>query len=278
MKKSLILLALPALLLSGCSKEISKEDAKKRAQEIVDHEVKLDDFKKVRVEITSEGTFEGDVNGSEKSTNVFEYSVEDNWVHSFTIGEQKQGDQTKKYESESWVYQEEGKYYIVSRDLNGETEKKGYYLFQESDGALLWTVEKEMFDSYFASIQLSALSNLDGKESLKQIISALDGQELSGITFDFKYYSTGEGNLTIEGKTVDTAYEHYGYKGEATATVKTAWDKYVVSENSSVEEGTLKNEEGKEVKMKDSSKVAFAYDVTVSKPDLSGYEQNTINL
>lgn len=107
-KKFLILLALPALLLSGCSKEISKEDAKKRAQEIADHEVKLDDFKKLHVEDTDDGSFEGNVNGTAKSKSVLEYSVEDKWVHSVTETEEKTGEIIKTIKQEKWVYQEEG--------------------------------------------------------------------------------------------------------------------------------------------------------------------------
>ena len=103
MKKSLILLALPALLLSGCSKEISKEDAKKRAQEIVDHEVKLEDFKKVHVETEDEGSIEGNVNGSQKTKSVVEYSVEDKWVHSLSVSEGKEGEEAHKSERESWA-------------------------------------------------------------------------------------------------------------------------------------------------------------------------------
>lgn len=277
MKKSLILLALPALLLSGCSKEISKEDAKKRAQEIVDHEVKLDDFKKVRVETTTEGTFEGNVNGSQKSSYVVEYSVEDKWVHSVSVSEEKQGEESHKYENEKWVYEEEGKYYVVKRSVTNGVESKIYSLAQESDGELIWPIEKASFDLEFSIIQSSTFESLTGKEALKEFIKVIDGGALDGHTFDLKYYSAGEGNLTVEGKTVNTNYELYGYKGEVTSIGKNAWDKYVVTEVSATEEGTLKNEEGKEVKLNDTQKVTLAYDVTVAKPDLSGYQQSAIN-
>ena len=269
MKKSLILLALPALLLSGCSKEISKEDAKKRAQEIADHEVKLDDFKKVHIEDTDDGSFEGNVNGTAKSKHVLEYSTEDKWVHSVTESEEKQGEETVTYKSEDWVYQDDGKYYVVEYLNNNGTEHKGYSVYQESDP--LWAVEKPIFEAAFSAIQTSAFAGLTGKESLKMLISKIDGGSLDGVTFDLKYFSTGEGNLTVEGKTVNTDFELYGYKGEVTATVKMGWDKYVLAENTAEYEGTLKNEEGKEVKYKNSNKTTYSYDVTVGKPNLDEY-------
>lgn len=271
MKKSLILLALPALLLSGCSKEISKEDAKKRAQEIVDHEVKLEDFKKVHVETEDEGSIEGNVNGSQKTKSVVEYSVEDKWVHSLSVSEGKEGEEAHKSERESWAYQEDGKYYVVNRSVVDGVEKKTYALYQETD--LLWELEKVVFDATFDGLQVGALGELAGKETLKMVITAIDGGDTQGTTFDLKYYSTGEGNLTLEGKTVDSAFEVYGYKGEVTSTGKVVYDKYVLAENSMTSEGTLKNEEEKEVKYKDSTKVTYSYEVTVAKPDLSGYEQ-----
>ncbi len=275
MKKSLILLALPALLLSGCSKEISKEDAKKRAQEIVDHEVKSEDFKKVRIEVVEEKKLEGEVSGFENTKQVREYSTDDKWVHSYVVIDGKEGEQTIKREEESWAYQEEGKYYTVERVNNNGEEKKTYNVYQETDE--MWAVEKALFDTDFSLIQTLTFGDLTGKEALKELIKTINGETLDGLTFDLKYFSSGEGNLTIEGKTVDTKFELLGYKGEVTSTVKAGWDKYVMAENSETSEGTLKNADNKEVKFTGSTKTTYSYEVGVTKPDLSGYQQGGLN-
>jgi len=275
MKKSLILLALPALLLSGCSKEISKEDAKKRAQEIVDHEVKSEDFKKVRIEVVEEKKLEGEVSGFENTKQVREYSTDDKWVHSYAVIDGKEGEQTIKREEESWAYQEDGKYYTVDRVNNNGEEKKAYNVYQETDE--MWAVEKALFDTDFSLIQTLTFGDLTGKEALKELIKTINGETLDGLTFDLKYFSSGEGNLTIEGKTVDTKFELLGYKGEVTSTVKAGWDKYVMAENSETSEGTLKNADNKEFKFTGSTKTTYSYEVSVSKPDLSGYQQGGLN-
>lgn len=275
MKKSLILLALPALLLSGCSKEISKEDAKKRAQEIVDHEVKLEDFKKVRVETVEEKKVEGEASGFENTKQVMEYSTDDKWVHSYEVIDGKEGEQTIKREEEGWAYQEDGKYYTVQRINNNGEEKKAYNVYQESDPT--WAIEKLAFDAAFSLIQTGTFGSLTGKEALKELIKMIDGGAFDGLTFDLKYFSSGEGNLTVEGKTVDTKYELFGYTGEVTTTAKAGWDKYVMAENSESSEGTLKNADNKELKFTGSSKTTYSYEVGVSKPDLSGYEQGGLN-
>ena len=275
MKKSLILLALPALLLSGCSKEISKEDAKKRAQEIVDHEVKSEDFKKVRIEVVEEKKLEGEVSGFENTKQVREYSTDDKWVHSYAVIDGKEGEQTIKREEESWAYQEDGKYYTVDRVNNNGEEKKAYNVYQETDE--MWAVEKALFDTDFSLIQTLTFGDLTGKEALKELIKTINGETLDGLTFDLKYFSSGEGNLTIEGKTVDTKFELLGYKGEVTSTVKAGWDKYVMAENSETSEGTLKNADNKEVKFTGSTKTTYSYEVGVTKPDLSGYQQGGLN-
>ena len=183
--------------MSGCSKEISKEDAKKRAQEIVDHEVKLEDFKKVRVEFVEEEKFEGEVSGFRNTKQVMEYSTDDKWVHGYEVIDGKEGEQTSKFEEESWTYQEDGKYYTVERVNNNGEEMKAYNVYQESDEG--WAMEKLLFDTAFNVIQAGAFGALNGKEALKDFIKMIDGGAFDGLTFDLKYFSSGEGNLTVEG-------------------------------------------------------------------------------
>lgn len=261
--------------MSGCSKEISKEDAKKRAQEIVDHEVKLEDFKKVHIESVEEKKVEGEASGFENTKQVMEYSTDDKWVHSYEVIDAKEGEQTSKREEESWTYQEDGKYYTVERVNNNGEEMKAYNVYQESDEG--WVAEKILFDAAFSLIQTGAFGGLTGKEALKELIKTIDGGAFDGLNFDLKYFSSGEGNLTVEGKKVDTKYELFGYKGEVTSTVKAGWDKYVMAENSETSEGTLKNADNKEVKFTGSSKTTYSYEVSVTKPDLSGYQQGGLN-
>jgi len=270
MKKSLILLALPALLLSGCSKEISKEDAKKRAQGIVDHEVTALEFQKVRIENVSEGSYEGSKTGSGKTTDVTEFSSEDKWIHTKTVSESKEGEEVNNYESERWIYESEGKYVIADYVKYGGEEQKTYQLFQESDA--LWAVEKPIFESAFATAQTSAFAALSGKEYLKMVISSLDGQDPEGTKLDVKYYSTGDGNLSIEGTVVYQDEEVLeGFKGDVTAKVKVGWDKYVLAEDTLEEEAVAKNAAGEEVKFKNVDKTTYSYEVTVTRPNLEEF-------
>lgn len=95
-------------------------------------------------------------------------------------------------------------YYVAEYTKDGAEEEKQYAVYQESDS--IWEFEQATFEAEFSGIELGAFASLTGKESLKELISKIDGGSLDGTTFDFKYFSSGEGNLTVEGKTVDTDY------------------------------------------------------------------------
>lgn len=273
MNKKLILLALPALLLSGCNKEISAADAKVKAKEIAEHEVKAEDIKAVSVNFVttmeakgkSEGV-EGDIAANQ--TTVMDFSYEDKFVHVLNKESETMNGESEATESEAWFFLKDGNFTMATRTLHDGKETKNKVSIPDVSG-----VGEKQFETATKDIISSLVEELHGKATLEAIQKIADQEAPEGITYEVKYYTSGDGNLTVEGKESFKDYSYNGYKGSGDGTVKYAWNNYLLAELSATmnlqigEEGT---DNDAKLKVESTGKADYGY--KVAYPDLSDYQ------
>lgn len=195
MKKSKILMLLPAFLLVGCAKSINKEDAQAKAQQINEYQEQhpITEFK---FEMNSVEQEDGE---KEEEKASYEFSEEKVYFH------------IKAEETEVYAYKQDSKYYVVN------AEAKQYYEFGEE--------AKASFDSMIAG----------QKTQISQMFTGMARADIDGLITKYvpmpnaevKYSTKGDGSLILE---ASYKGEEDGMKGEVSA--KVVWDKYYPTEMS----------------------------------------------
>ena len=272
-RKSLILLALPAFLLGGCNKEISAADAKQKAKEIEEHEVDTSALEAVTMDAHQKMDISGTYNGTAMSVSTdisytYEISAKDKFLHIVVPS-------VKGSYTETWEYIKDGKFVIAVRQVAGETESKYYAEVEDIGGT-----GTKQFEEALKSTVTSLAEVAKNKEGLAIVEEAAEAEEkpVEGVEFSVKYYTAGDGNLTIEGTASFKDYEVEGLKGDASFTVKYGWDKYLMSNyevNMSmniVEESSSTN-----MAVKMEQKGSLKFECSSKLPDLSGFEKKSIN-
>ena len=277
MKKSLVLLVLPALLLSGCNKEISAADAKAKAKEIEDHQVDVNSYESLgftsEESVVAKGTYAGEeMDSVRRYKSVSEFFANDKLMHTFSASEEKDNKkgETVTEEEEAWYYIKDNDFYSVFRSIEKGEESKTY--------SVVKGVGDLAVKAYETSLQLfvkSFVAAATGKEALEAVQKVADGQApVDGANYEVKYYTSGDGNLTVEGKVKYEDFSFYGFKANGEGTVKYGWDKYLLS-MAEVSNSLTSVDEANGVNLtanvNDSVKVS--YDVKASYPDLNGYKQ-----
>ena len=231
-RKHLILLALPALMLSGCNKEISAADAKVKAKEIAEHEAKVEDYKALTITTSTKAEASGKVEGEEgheksEMKASIEFSTEKNYAHvsSYMVEEDVKNEKKDTYDTESWTYLQDDVLYVVNRVNDGEKETKTYTKISG-----VGDVVKESFQKALDGVVKQAFGIAASKEYLEAVEKVADGESFEGGTYDVKYYTAGDGNLTVEGTATFTDYKYMGFKGNGNGKVKYAWDQYLLTE------------------------------------------------
>lgn len=277
MKKSLVLLVLPALLLSGCNKEISAADAKAKAKEIEDYQVDVNSYESLGFtsedSIEAKGTYSGEeMDSVRRSKTVYEFFANEKLMHTFTTSEEKDNKkgQTVTEEDEAWYYLKDNDFYSVFRSIENGEESKTY--------SVVKGVGDLATKAYETALQLfvkSFVAAATGKEGLEIVQKVADGQApVDGANFEVKYYTSGDGNLTVEGKVKFENYEFFGFKANGEGTIKYGWDKYLLSMAESSNSLTSVDEaNGVNIAATVKENVKVSYDVKASYPDLNGYQQ-----
>ena len=278
-KKHLILLALPALMLSGCNKEISAADAKAKAKEIEEHEVKAEDYKALTVSASLVTEAVGKVDGQEgnqkaEMKTLVEFSVEQNYIHTLTYEKEQdvKNDKTDLYDVESWTYLKDDALIVAVRQNDGKEEEKTYTSISG-----VADVAKAAFQKALDPVVKSALETASSKEMLKEVEEMADEKVPEGSKYDVKYYTSGDGNLTVEGTATFTDYAYDGMKGSGTGKVKYAWDQYLLAEvAASMELKVVDAESDTDATMKMDMQEAIKFECGVAYPDLSQFKQATL--
>ena len=275
-KKSLILLVLPAFLLGGCNKEISAADAKAKAKEIEEHEVKAEDYNALSVSTKMSTSAVGKAEGQEgnekgEMETLIEFSVDKNFIHtkSYMKDEDVKNSKTEVAESETWVYLKDDVFYSAVRTNDGTEEKKNYTTVEG-----IADVVKAAFKTSLDASVKSALAEASDKTYLQAVEGLADGKTEEGATYTVKYYTAGDGNLTVEGSVSFTDYEYGGVKGSGSGKVKYAWDKYLLAELAvSMDFSAKDTESDTDVTMKMDMNEKLSFDCKVNYPDLSSFQK-----
>ena len=278
-KKSLILLALPAFLLGGCNKEISAADAKAKAKEIEEHEVKAEDYKALSVSMSLKTEAAGKIAGQEgnektEMDTLVEFSVEQNFIHTKTYmkDEDVKNSKTEVQEVEVWTYLKDDVFYAATRTNDGKEEKKTYYSMEGVAEAA-----KAAFKTSLDPIVKEALAEASDKTYLQAVENLADGKTEEGATDTVKYYTAGDGNLTVEGSVAFADYVYGGVKGSGSGKVKYAWDKYLLAEiGASMDFTAVDTESDTNVTMKMELSEKLSFECKVAYPDLSGYQKASL--
>ena len=275
-KRNLILLVLPALMLSGCNKEISAADAKAKAKEIEEHEVKAEDYNALSVSMKMHSEAVGKIEGQQGNEKVdmetlVEFSIEGNYIHTKTLmkDEDVTNSKTETAEQESWVYLKDDVFYTAVRANDGSKETKTYYSVEG-----VADVVKAAFKTSLDATVKEALAEASDKTYLQAVENIADEKAEDGVTYTVKYYTAGDGNLTVEGSAAYTDYAYDGVKGSGSAKVKYAWDKYLLAEIAvSMDFHGVEEAKDTDVTMKMNVNEKLGFECKVAYPDLSGYEK-----
>ena len=195
MKKSKILMLLPAFLLVGCAKSINKEDAQAKAKEINEYQEQhpITEFKFETYSLKQED------DEKEEQRASYEFSEEKVYFH------------IKTEDSEVYAYKQESKYYVVN------AEAKQYYEFGEE--------AKASFDSMIAGQKTQIAGMFTGMA--RADIDALLEEYVRVPDAEVKYSTKGDGSLIVEASYKGS---EGGMTGELSA--KVVWDKYYPTEMS----------------------------------------------
>lgn len=195
MKKSKILMLLPAFLLVGCAKELSPEEAGKVIDQI---NAKRAEEPILEFKLTSSSNENGKV-----QTSVAEFSESKTYFH------------VQSSNFERWAYLKDSKYYVASKSSYEGTESKNYWEFAES--------AKADFDEMIQSTKEQISSQLNSFAIID--LKAMKDEFAEGVDADFKFSSKGDGSLII---TLD--YEGKVDGADATLSLKGVYEDYKPSE------------------------------------------------
>ncbi len=269
MKKGLVLLVLPALLLSGCNKEISKDEAKEVAAKIVAATPELKAFQDVAMEVSHQTE---NVTDSKTEIKGYEFTIEYSGVKQFAHQKGKQRKDDKSSSGESWAFVEENVFYMLSQDDSGN--KYGYKK----------EINPETFDFTKAisdGTVLDFLKTMNGALAHVQAGETVNPSEVltsDNVTVETKYFTSGDGNLTVEStaKASEIEYSILGFKGTISGETKgkVAWDKNLPSMLEINGSASLKTEGGASYSFTEKSSAKFSFDnVTFTHPDPAAYIQ-----
>jgi len=284
MKKSIILLALPALALTGCASAITAAEAKEAATKIAEHKFtddELKEFKALTVSADVKMEMSGKVKGVEGSmkedaVTLIELSADKKFVHTKTElkDSSKEGDKEESGEmfAEAWLYVKDGAFYSVyhtkSHEAGEDSELKQYYVVEGVEEAV-----SKSFEAGLLETVKSAVKAASGSEYMSEVIASAEEQPAdSPVKYDVKYASSGDGSLVFKGTAEYKDYEYNGVKSSGSAKAKYVWDNYLLTEASASMK--LHGEEGEDVMdVNLEVKESLKFKAKVSYPSLDGFEK-----
>jgi hypothetical protein len=284
MKKSIILLALPALALTGCASAITAAEAKEAAQKIAEHkftEEELKEFKALTVSADVKMEMSGKVSGKEgamkeDAVTVIEISADKKFVHTKfeEKGSEKEGDKEESGEmlAETWLYVKDGAFYSVmhnkSHSEGEDSESKQYYVLEGVEEAVTKGFENALLESVKSAVKAAS-----GEDYLPEVLASAEEQpEDSPVKYDVKYASSGDGSLVFKGSAEYKDYVYNGVKSSGSAKAKYVWDNYLLTEAAASMK--LHGEEGEDViDVNMEVKETLKFKAKVSYPSLDGYEK-----
>ena len=204
-----------------------------------------------------------------------EFSVDQNFIHVNSYMSSFDGDKTKAAEVEQWYFIKDAVFYAATRNKEGDGTETKTYISVEG----VATTVQAAFNEYLNDVVKSVLKEAADKTYLQQVEAMADGKTEAGSEYQVKYYTAGDGNLTVEGKGTFTDYEvEKGLKGSGSGSVKYAWDKYLLAEvSASMEIHVVDASSNTDLTMKMNMAEKLSFEVKVAQPDLSGYTKASLD-
>lgn len=232
MKKFFYLLFISAFALTGCSKEISPNDAEKVAADIKNYRTNINAISELKVKCKSSLHYNGTsnrelINEKEESSILYELSSRFYYIHISTSsnGEDKVEKSSDPIEKEQWIYMKKRVLYKAYRTKSKGSETKTYSKVEKYSDAI-----KE-FSSLFDTLMPSAYELARGTEFLdvKNIEDFLDENYAKGMNYTAKFYSSGAGNLRVVGAASLAKNEAIEGEASGVGTISCKWNKYLLS-------------------------------------------------
>ena len=276
MKKThLILLAIPALMLSGCTKEISKEEAKDVATKIAakqKEEAAKNDV--IRAQMTSSQTSEVVGEGSDEAKSQYNKTSSGEVMLEYQTSKlvaHASSQSSKEGESgDMWALAKDNKVYLLMDD---GASKVGRVVTPEEGQTINMDYLLTFLDEVgFGYILFSLDTVLSSIQEGKDVDADATEEYGDNVTTSLKYLTSGEGNLTVEDAVTvkDATYDVGVLKGTANGSITTkyAWDKYLPLEASyegsiDIEAQLLGGKLNLKQTMKSSLKYSYSGDVEV---------------
>ena len=230
MKKSLILLTIPTLLLASCNKEVDEAEAKRLAKGIAEHDVQLSDFKSARFEQNLKYSRKGKVDAADINDSSFEKTIKEINVEKYYFHSVYETDNTKH---ETWAFVRDDKLTVASYDKqgSGDATKNKYEI---SIGVKIAFETKTAAESAY----------ILGKVSAKSYAEMVVDSSILPAGAEAKYYSSGDGNLTVEATVKYENVAKYDYKATGKDVYKLVLDQYLLAEYSQKQEANYKSDDG----------------------------------
>ena len=250
MKRKFCLLFVPLLLLSGCAREISAEQAEEVAGDIKNSSLDINTISELKVKYKNSAHLSGTrnrelVDYKNEFTTTYELSTRFNYIHVYSKqSEADKVESTDSYtENESWYYMRKKVLYKATRRKNKGSETKSYTKVEKYSEAI-----KEFsyqFDLYMKEAYTVARGTEFLDESL--IYNYVDSKYETSFKYGAKFYSSGEGNLRVIGAAKCDNYEYEGIPAKVNGTLSCKWDNYLLknanlSVNINTDDGTSKND------------------------------------
>jgi hypothetical protein len=254
---SLALAGLICLASCGDGKEISRADAEKSAKAIETKEESKDFSWPTKVTITAEG----EEKSSGKSTMVARYDLDNHYIYfkSTTVTNATSSASATNEEAVTLMYLD-GTKFVTKITLAGSTTNNSLDLKSDSAAVAAWDAAgKSVINAVQVTFQgiakeaVDALTTLDEEESSSSssaaaASSASDSASSSAaaasaeIKYTEKYYTKGDGNLTIE-VTGEATSTYSSVTSKSTSKAKFVFDNYMPVSFTNTASGTLNGED-----------------------------------
>ena len=276
MKKIFCLLLLPSLVLTGCTNEITPDEAEDVAADIRAFEGDANSISELKVKskatVHISGTKERQVNDNKQNESLtFELSTRFNYIYFCELISSK--DKVEETESssevEQWIYMKKKTLFKATRNKRKGSETKVFSKVETYSKAI-----KE-FSSLFDQYLNRAYELARGTSFLDtSVFSNYLGKYEDDLMYAAKFYSSGSGNLKIVGGAKLDSTDENSNKAKGVGTLSCNWKNYLIKSANlaltiSQGDGTNKNDLKTDVAI--SEKVSKL--VIPSYPNLSSYRE-----
>lgn len=249
MKKIFCLLLLSCFALTGCSSEISPEEADDIAADLRAYEGNINRISELKVKSKStlhnKGTSNRQlIDNKHNETLTYELSTRFNYIHYFssTSETDKVEEISNLSETEQWIYMKKKTLIKATRTKTKGSENKTYTKVENYSSA--YKVFSTLFDAYL----LKAYEQARGTSFLDtSVFSKYLERYENNLVYAAKFYSSGSGNFRIVGGAKLDSSDENSNNAKGVGTLSCSWNNYLLKSANlaftlSLGDGTNKND------------------------------------